>query len=122
MLSALVLDHVHSPRNTGELSTATHHGVADVPGEGPYLRLWLEVSDETIVRASYSTYGCPAANASGCITAQVLVGRTISQALLLTSHGITLLLGGLPEGKEHSPQLAITALHDALSDLGGSLE
>lgn len=95
MFSALVIDHVHHPRNMGELSTATHHGVAGTPGEGPYMLMWFEVEEERVLCASCETYGCPASIASGSIACEVLQGRSISQALLLDATDIMRLLGGL---------------------------
>jgi len=115
MFSAIVNDHVYNPRNVGPLETATHEGVAGVPGDGPYMVLQFEVGAGKIVRAAYQTYGCPGAIACGSMTAQVLTGRTIEQALRLEEKDLVLLLGGLPEGKEHCPQLAIQALRKALT-------
>lgn len=114
MFSAIVLDHFHNPRHVGPLEAATHQGVAGSPGDGPYLILWFVVEEDVIQQAAYQTYGCPAAIASGSMTATLLVGRTVEQALNLTATDLMLLLGGLPEGKEHCAQLAITALTNAL--------
>lgn len=114
MFSAIVLDHFHNPRNVGPLETATHQGVAGVPGDGPYMLFWLEIEDNSIVRAAYGTYGCPAAVASGSMVAALITGRSPEQASLLTREDLIRLLGGLPEGKEHCPQLAIQALTSAL--------
>jgi nitrogen fixation NifU-like protein len=113
MFNAFVLDHVANPRNVGPLETATHQGVAGIPGEGPYMLLWFEVTEERICRAAYQTFGCPAAMASGSLTAELLTGRTIAQALTLTAADIIRLLHGLPEGKEDCPQLVIAALKNA---------
>ena len=112
--SETIQDHVSNRRNIGPLDTATHQGVAGVPGDGPYMRLWLEIHEGRIVRAAYQTYGCVAAIASGSITAALLTGLTVDRALLLTAPDILLVLGGLPEGKEHCPQLAVAAMHNAL--------
>src|SRR5579871_3971983 len=114
MFSAIVNDHVYNPRNVGPLETATHEGVAGVPGDGPYGPA-IRGGGGKIVRAAYQTYGCPGAIACGSMTAQVLTGRTIEQALRLEEKDLVLLLGGLPEGKEHCPQLAIQALRKALT-------
>lgn len=116
MFSAAVLEHTAYPRNTGELANATHHGIAGVPGDGPYMHLWFEVEEGVIQRASYMTYGCPSAIASGSLCAEILQGRTVSQALLITPKDVQLLLGGLPEGKEYCAKLAIEALQDAFSE------
>jgi nitrogen fixation NifU-like protein len=118
--SDTVQDHVSNRRNVGPLETATHLGVAGTPGDGPYMQLWFEVRDGRILRAAYQTYGCIAAIACGSITATLLTGLPVERALLLTAHDIDRVLGGLPEGKEHCPKLAIDALHRAFA--GGNKE
>ena len=114
MWSAIVDNLVHAPRFAGPLADATHEGVAGEPGEGPYLRLWLRMDGERIVAAAYATYGCPAAIASGEMLCLLLIGRSTEAAALLTASDLTKALSGLPEGKEHCPQLGIAALHKAL--------
>lgn len=114
MWSAIVDNLVGQPRFAGTWADATHEGTAGTPGEGPHLRLWLQVEGETIARAGYHTYGCPAAIASGEMLCLLLRGRTPEQAQALTETDLTRALGGLPEGKAHCPQLAIAALHNAL--------
>jgi nitrogen fixation NifU-like protein len=113
MFSAIVQDHFYNPRNSGELESATHQGVAGLPGDGPYMILWFRVEGEHILDASYKTYGCPTAVASGSMVAQLAKGRTIPQITALSIDDLTRLLGGVPEGKEHCPQLAIEALNKA---------
>ncbi|MCW3052735.1 MAG: iscU [Chthonomonadales bacterium] len=116
MFSALAVDHIAVPRNVGPLEEATHKGVAGVPGDGPHMILWFEVADGCIQRAAYATYGCPAAVASGSITATLLTGRTIEQARLLTADMVIRVLQGLPEGKEDCAQLAATAVQNAFRE------
>ncbi len=99
----------------GEFEGATHQGQSGVPGDGPYVVLWLRVENGSIRRAGYSTYGCPAAVASASVAAEVLQGRTVRQALSLEPRDVELLLGGLPEGKGHCAAMVVEALRDALS-------
>ena len=119
MFSSTVLDHVANPRNTGPLESATHRGVAGVPGEGPYMILEFEVRSEKIARAAYQTYGCPGAMGCGSMMAGLAIGRTVDQILSVTPQDLIKLLGGLPEGKEHCAQLAVDAAQGALTR-GGS--
>jgi len=114
MYNASVMDHVIRPRNNERLTQATHEGVAGDPGEGPYLLLWLEVKEEKIICASYETYGCPAAIACGSAVAEWVIGKSLQEADLITEKALISLLHGLPEGKEHCPQLAVNALQSAL--------
>lgn len=115
MWSAVVDNLVQRPHFAGRWDGVTHEGVAGTPGEGPHLRLWLQMEQDTIARAGYQTYGCPAAIASGEMLCLLLSGRTRERAQLLTAEDLTRALNGLPEGKAHCPQLAITALRHALS-------
>ncbi len=110
MWSAIVDHLVNHPRFAGPLAGATHEGIAGSPGEGPYLHLWLRVEDGRIESAAYQTYGCFAAIASGEMLCLILKGKTLSEAATLTPTDLTTALQGLPEGKEHCPQLAIKAL------------
>ena len=114
MYSPIVSDHFHSPRRVGPLVGATHRGTAGVPGEGPYVILWLKVESEHIVAAAYQSHGCPAAMASASMAAQLIEGKSVDAAARVTSEQIVSELGGLPEGKEHCPRLAALAIGAAL--------
>lgn len=115
MYSALASDHFHHPRRVGPLDAATHQGTGGVPGEGPYLILWFVVEGNRIERAAYRTFGCPAAIASASMMAELCEGRSIEQALRLSEAELVEALGGLPEGKEHCPKLALKALQEAFT-------
>lgn len=114
MYSAVASEHFHEPRRVGPLEGATHTGTAGTPGEGPYVVLWLRLEGKFIVAAAYKTFGCPAAIASASVLAQWVEGKSFSEALEFDELTLTDLLGGLPEGKDHCPRLAVQALHGAL--------
>lgn len=116
MFTAAVLDHTLNPRNAGPLVGASHFGQAGDPGGGPYVQLWFQVNEERIIRGAYQTYGCPAAVACASLAAEVLVGRTVDQALSMDASDIALLLGGLPEGKGHCPALVVAAISRAFGE------
>jgi NifU-like protein involved in Fe-S cluster formation len=74
----------------------------------------MVVEGGRIEKAGYETFGCPAAVACCDFIAEILQGRTVEQALSITERDLTLLIGGLPEGKEYIPPLVVQALHRAL--------
>ena len=117
MYSAIASDHFHSPRRVGPLEGATHTGTAGTPGEGPYVVLWLRIEGERILAAAYKTFGCPAAIASASMLAEMVEGRLVAEAICLDEMTLTKALGGLPEGKDHCPRLAIEALSHVLEAL-----
>ena len=117
MFSETVRRILADPAHMGEFVGATHKGVAGVPGDGPYLILWLQIVRDTIVRAAFQTYGCPSAVASGSMLATLITGRTVEKASLLTTEDLLLVLGGLPAGKEYCAELGINGLKSALKGM-----
>ncbi|RYG37021.1 hypothetical protein EON81_07895 [bacterium] len=113
LLSPTASEHVHSPRNAGAFEGATHVGSGGVPGDGPYVTLWLLVEGQTIRRAGYACNGCPSSIAAASMAAQIATGRTLAQIALLDACDLLLLLGGLPEGKEFYAELAVQAIRNA---------
>ena len=118
MLSALASEHVQRPRNIGPLDGATTIGKYGNRGDGPYMTLWLVVADGRIEQAAYQTYGCPSAVACASMTAELVKGRTLEEALRLDPGDLIVVLGGLPEGKGECARMAVSALRDALQTRG----
>ncbi|MBX3117423.1 MAG: iron-sulfur cluster assembly scaffold protein [Fimbriimonadaceae bacterium] len=116
ILSPIAAEHVHSPRNAGELEDATHVGTGGTPGEGPYVRLWLILEEGTVRKATYACNGCPSSIAAASMSALLLAGRTVAQALSIDARDVMTVLGGLPEGKEYYADLAVQAIQDALKE------
>ena len=86
-----------------------------MPGDGPYVRLWLAVQDGRILCATYACNGCPSSIAASSMTATLLAGRTLEQAARHEPHDVLVVLGGLPEGKGYYADLAVEALRHALA-------
>lgn len=93
-------------------------GTAGTPGRGPFLVLYLRIEGERIVAASFQTYGCAPAIASGSLLAERLPGSTRREASGWSTEAIASALGGVPEEKQHCPALAAQALAAALSGWG----
>lgn len=113
MFSARTLDHVVNPRNTGPLEGGSY-GCAGVPGDGPYVEFWTQVAGGVISKATYRTYGCPAAIGSASCLAELVLQRAVEFAMTISDKDLDVMLGGLPEGKGHCAQLAIQALQSSL--------
>lgn len=110
MLSAIASDHVLNPRNTGPLEGHTHFGQVGEPGEGAFVSIWLNVEDGVIRQAAYKTHGCGWSIACASVLCQLVTGREVDKALLVTARDLDLILGGIPEGKGEHAEMAVVAL------------
>jgi nitrogen fixation NifU-like protein len=112
-------DHIANPRNAGELPDANATGEETNPICGDRMRLSLRVREGRIEAASFLAYGCPPTLVCGSILTELVTGKTIEQAALLTRKDLLEALGGLPARKQHAAALAIETLRAALSKSGG---
>jgi nitrogen fixation protein NifU and related proteins len=112
----IVMDHFTNPRNMGEMENPS--GVAEVgnPVCGDVMRLYLKIEGDHIVDAKFKTFGCSAAIASSSMTTELVIGKSIDEALRISNEAVAEALGGLPPAKQHCSVLAEEALHAALED------
>lgn len=118
MFSALAADHIQNRRHCGPLDGATHYGCCGARGDGPYVEIWLDIREDRIVSAAYRTPGCPSSTACASVLCQLVTGRTLAQASLITERDLLLVVGGLPEGREFYAGASLSALCEALSSGG----
>src|SRR5947207_2670244 len=117
MFSAAVLTEFSQPHNMAPLPAADAEGCAGTPGCGPYMLIYLKVQQDRIETAHFQTYGCPAVIACGSWLTRWAEGRTLAEASKIEANDLRIILGGLPAGKEHCPELAVGALQNALSQI-----
>lgn len=110
----LAADHVQRPRNRGELADATHKGVCGVPGDGPFVTIWLILEGDQIIRATYQTHGCPSSIAASSVLCELVCKVPFASVSTISPADLLTILGGLPEGKEQFASMALEALRDAL--------
>lgn len=113
--SDAVMDHFQSPRNWGTIDGAQYVGAVGVPGNGPYLVLYLDIEDNRIVRAMFTCHGCGPTIASGSKLTELILGKTVGECHALTAEQIIEGLGGLPPDKLHTAGFAVGALQQALA-------
>jgi nitrogen fixation NifU-like protein len=112
----IVMDHLKHPRNMGEMESPDGLGEAQNPVCGDTMRLFIKVETGRIIDAKFLTFGCGAAIASSSMTTEMIKGKTIDEALLISNQMIAETLGGLPPSKIHCSVLAEKAIRAAVSD------
>jgi NifU-like protein involved in Fe-S cluster formation len=114
LYSSTFNDHIANPRNAGELADANAVAEETNPACGDRLRLSLQINDDLIEAARFLAYGCPPTIVCGSVLTEMITGRTVSEAKLLTRQELIAKVGGLPSRKNHAAALAIAALRSAL--------
>ena len=116
MYSEKVMDHFSNPRNVGEIPDASGVGLVDNAKCGDIMKIFIKVKNNVIVDVKFKTFGCGAAIATSSRATEMVMGKTIEEALAVTNKQVTDSLGGLPEVKLHCSVLAEEALHVAIKN------
>jgi nitrogen fixation NifU-like protein len=114
MYSDIVQEHFEHPRNIGIIPDANAEAVVSNPACGDVMHLYLRIEQECITEAKFKTMGCPAAIAAGSIMTELLLGRSVEDALRVTRTEINTALGGLSPQKVHTSVLAEDAIKAAV--------
>ena len=112
--SEKVMDHFTNPRNVGEIEDASGVGTVGNAKCGDIMKVSLKIEDGVIIDAKFKTFGCGAAVATSSIATELVIGKTIQEALLVTNQAVMAALDGLPPVKIHCSCLAEEAIHAAL--------
>ena len=111
-----VMDHFTNPRNMGEMEDASGVGTVGNAKCGDIMRIYIKVENDVIVDVKFKTFGCGAAVATSSKATELVMGKTIDEALQITNKMVMESLGGLPPVKVHCSVLAEEALHAAIQD------
>lgn len=117
MYSEKVMDHFQNPRNVGEIENASGVGTVGNAKCGDIMRIYLDINEDSVVRdCKFKTFGCGAAVAASSMATELVKGRSVKDALLITNKAVMEALGGLPPAKVHCSLLAEEGIHAALWD------
>ena len=116
MYTEQVIDHFTNPRNVGEIENASGVGLVGNAKCGDIMKIFIKVKNTVIVDVKFKTFGCGAAIATSSRATEMVMGKTIEEALAVTNKQVTDSLGGLPEVKLHCSVLAEEALHEAIKN------
>ena len=117
MYSEKVMDHFEHPRNVGEIEGASGVGTVGNAKCGDIMRIYLDIDENQIIRdVKFKTFGCGAAVATSSMATEMVIGKTVQEALEVTNVAVMEALDGLPPVKVHCSLLAEEAIHAALWD------
>lgn len=117
MYSEKVMDHFTNPRNVGEIENASGVGTVGNAKCGDIMRIYFDIDENQVIKdCKFKTFGCGAAIATSSMATELVIGKTIYEAMQVTNKAVMEALDGLPPVKVHCSLLAEEAIHAALWD------
>ena len=111
--SEKVLDRCFNPRNWGTIENPQGFGRGSrICGDG--MEITLRIMYDKIQNAKFFTEGCGTMLAAGSMVTELVIGKTVREALKITPEVINKALDGLPKESEHCADTAAEALKKAL--------
>lgn len=116
-----VMEIFRRPHNMGEIKEADAVGKVGNASCGDMMYLYLKIEkndkgEDVIKDAKVKTFGCVAAVSTSSVLTDMIIGKTLKEAMEVTKQDIVDILNGLPKIKIHCSILAIDALKEAVYD------
>lgn len=111
-----VMDHFSNPRNMGVIENPDGYGKIGNASCGDIMEIFLKIENNIIVDVKFRTFGCASAIASSSVSTEMVLGKTIAEALKITNKKVVESLGGLPAVKMHCSVLAEEAIKAAIEN------
>ena len=116
LYSETVMDHFLHPRNVGVIEDADGVGEVGNAKCGDIMKMYLKIENGIIVDVKFETFGCASAIASSSMATEMIKGKPVVEAMMLTNKAVAEALDGLPPHKLHCSVLAEEAIRAALED------
>ena len=117
MYNEKVMKEFASPKNVGFIENADGVGKVGNASCGDIMEISLKINDNGIIEdAKFRTFGCAAAIASSSVATDMVIGKSIDDALKITNSQVVETLEGLPPQKIHCSVLAEEAIKKAIDD------
>ena len=102
----------------GEIENASGVGTVGNAKCGDIMRIYLDIDEDTkvIKDCKFKTFGCGSAVATSSMATELVIGKTIYEAMEVTNKAVMDALDGLPPVKIHCSLLAEESIHAALWD------
>ncbi len=110
------IDHFSNPRGVGEVQSADLMSETAHEGGGCFdkVKLTIKTSGGKIIEAKFRSRACSGTIAACSALIEIILNKSMAEARAVTAQTLIDYLGGIPEKKQHSVDLAAQALSLAL--------
>ena len=115
MYSKDIITLAKNPKHFGRMNGPTCAGSIKGPC-GDEMEFYLVIKDKIVDEVKFYTKGCIATIVCGSMTAQLVLGKSIDDALGISPKKVIEALNGLPEDHCHCSILAVSTLYRAIAD------
>ncbi len=119
MYNERVMQEFAEPKNVGFIENADGVGKVGNASCGDIMEIRKKIDNDVITDAKFRTFGCAAAIASSSVATQMVIGKTLDEALNIKNKDVVETLQGLPPQKIHCSVLAEEAIKKAVEDYRG---
>ena len=116
LYSEKVMEHFFFFHNVGVIENADGVGEVGNAKCGDIMKMYLKIDNEVITDVKFETFGCASAIASSSMATEMIKGKPVAEAMLLTNKAVAEALDGLPPHKMHCSVLAEEAIQAAIED------
>lgn len=115
LYSHALIQRARNPRYFGRMNDPT--GSAYVQGLcGDEMEFYCVITNDVIEEVTFYTRGCVSTIVCGSMAAELVHGKTVSEALALSPRTVIQALEGLPDEGYHCAILAVSTLYKAIAD------
>jgi len=111
-----VLEHFNNPRNIGIIKDPTVLVQVGEPSCGDALLVTMKIEHDQVADIKFKVFGCGAAIATSSIATEMVMGKSLDEALQISDQSIADALGGLPPEKMHCSNMAAGAIRGAITE------
>lgn len=106
------ISHFSSPRNVGDVEQPDGSAEVEHKGGGCFdrLRITVQVEEGRIKEIRFRARACSGTIAASSAATEWATGKKLQEAMKLTADTVAQELGGVPEKKRHSVELASEAV------------
>ena len=88
-----VMQHFMNPHNVGVIENPDGYGKVGNPSCGDIMEIFIKVDNDILTDVKFRTFGCASAIASSSISTDMIIGKTVDEAVALAEDFSSLVQG-----------------------------